>query len=158
MPSTYTELSKLDKISDLPSLTVGQIREEIELDPNFRFFIQKLLDSGGAYPIILLSQKKAVLNVLNPADFPEISGQWLKLRKHVKNSEFSGVIAEIPNYGWSKLGTASKEERDSFISEAVSREKNCKFGEKFSKRFMKTVPFAFLALGLFNVYQTYRGR
>ena len=157
MPTTYKDIDKLNKIDALPALMIGQIREEIEADSNFKYFSQKLLDSGGGYGIILLSQKKAVLNELNPADFPETAGQWLKLRKHVKAGGFDGLVAGIENYGWSKLGTATREERDAFISEAVSREKNCKFGEKFSKKFMKMAPYAFLALGVFNVYNTFKG-
>ena len=157
MPSTFTDISKLNKIDALPALMVGQLREEIETDSNFKFFIQKSLDSGGGYPIILLSQKKAVLNELNPADFPETAGQWKKLRKHVKAGQFEGTVSGIENYGWSKLGTASKAERDEFISEAIDREKNCRFGEKFSKKFMRVAPYAFLALGIFNVVQTVKG-
>jgi len=158
MPSTFTELSNINKIDALPALMIGQLREEIETDSNFKFFCQKLLDSGGGYGIILLSQKKAVLNELNPADFPETAGQWKKLRKHVKGGGFEGLVAGIENYGWSKLGTATKEERDAYISDAVSREKSCKFGEKFSKKFMRVAPYAFLALGIFNVVQTVKGR
>ena len=157
MPSTFTDISKLNKIDALPALMVGQLREEIETDPNFKFFCQKLLDSQGGYGIILLSQKKAVLNCLNPADFPETAGQWKKLRKHVKAGQFEGTVSGIENYGWSKLGTASKAERDEFISEAIDREKNCRFGEKFSKKFMRVAPYAFLALGIFNVVQTVKG-
>lgn len=73
-------------IKRLPVLCQCQIIEEVRSDPKFKHYISELLKESDPFAAILTSQRKAILNELNPENNPEMVGLWKVLRGYVRKN------------------------------------------------------------------------
>lgn len=74
-PQAFGLLSNLDK---------RQIIEEIEENPTFGKKITAALHTHGGDKAVVASAKRAVLNELNPKEFPQSKGEWITLRRRMR--------------------------------------------------------------------------
>lgn len=107
--TTAEDKVRLDKaIKGLPLIVQGQIIEEIKANNGFKYYVLTLLAKADPYAEILISQRQAILNELNPANNPETMGLWKVLRGFVREQRAKlkqdGMLGQVEEHIVGKYG------------------------------------------------------